>query len=78
MLELSRSSSRPAASRTASRSEMARLRRAAWAFTTRRVRTGPTGMTLDVAAPHAGDLVIGRAAMLQTVYRSGTNGSTVD
>jgi len=68
MLEFSRSTPRPA-TRSSARSDLARLRRASWAFTTRRVRTGPSGMTLDQAVPHAGDLVLARVDSIG--YHSG-------
>ncbi len=41
-------------------SEMARLRRAAWAFTTRRVRKGGAGLVREAVTPQAGDLVLAR------------------
>ena len=55
-------SSRAGSGRTESgaASEMARLRRAAWAFTTRRVRKGGAGLVRDSLTPQAGDLVLAR------------------
>jgi len=44
--------------------EMARLQRAAWAFTTRRVRMGTFGFTHEGVPPRAGDLVLARVEVI--------------
>ena len=44
--------------------EMARLQRAAWAFTTRRVRMGTFGLIHEGATPRAGDLVLARVEVI--------------
>jgi hypothetical protein len=44
--------------------EMARLQRAAWAFTTRRVRMGTFGFIHEGVAPRAGDLVLARVDVI--------------
>lgn len=60
MLDIAHPGAADAGRRTETRSEIARLRRAAWAFTTRRVRAGVCSVVLDGTAPRAGDLVLAR------------------
>lgn len=60
MLDVAHPKSRNAGTRGGTLPDLARLRRAAWAFTTRRVRGGATGVVLEGMAPKAGDLVLAR------------------
>lgn len=46
--------------RTAAAPDVVRLRRAAWAFTTRRIRTGPCKLVFGAIVPRAGDLLLAR------------------
>ncbi len=69
MFELVRSGPTDEGNRMGTRPDIARLRRAAWAFTTRRVRAGVCGVRLDAKAPEAGDLVLARVDTIG--YHSG-------
>lgn len=69
MFELVHSGPTDEGNRMGTRPDIARLRRAAWAFTTRRVRAGVCGVRLDAKAPEAGDLVLARVDTIG--YHSG-------
>lgn len=60
MLDDIRSNSQAARTRGGALPHLARLRRAAWAFTTRRVRAGTSGLILEAMSPKAGDLLLAR------------------
>jgi len=60
MLDSIHSDSRNGSSRSGALPEVARLRRAAWAFTTRRVDRAACGLDSQTKAPTAGDLVLAR------------------
>jgi len=69
MLDRPRPNSSHEGPRTFHQSDVSRLRRAAWAFTTRRVRTGSCRVVLDATAPKAGDLLLARVDAIG--YHSG-------
>ena len=69
MLDLARTRSRDIDQRSDGSSDLARLRRASWAFSTRRVRAGTCGVVLDGTSPRAGDLVLARVDSIG--YHSG-------
>jgi len=60
MLDLFHSNSGNGRTRGSAVPEMARLRRAAWAFTTRRVRGAVCGLIHEAGTPKAGDLLLAR------------------
>lgn len=60
MLDTAHSGPTGAHGRIGTSLDIARLRRASWAFTTRRVRAGACGVVMNGTAPQAGDLVLAR------------------
>lgn len=58
MIDILRSKPQGARLRAGALTLLARLRRAAWAFTTRRIRAGASDVTLKTTTPQAGDLVL--------------------
>lgn len=64
MLDAVRSNSRKKRARGGALPDVVRLRRAAWAFTTRRVRGGVCGVVLEAMTPNAGDLLLARVDAL--------------
>ncbi len=58
MIDILRSKPQGARLRAGALPLLARLRRAAWAFTTRRIRAGASDVTLKTTTPQAGDLVL--------------------
>jgi hypothetical protein len=60
MIEAIHSKPRTGRRRSEALPDIVRLRRAAWAFTTRRVRGGVCGVAIEAMAPKAGDLVLAR------------------